>query len=52
MVMMLPFLSALLAIWFTLRGNRPYTIRTWIFTFVIFLVWMQYHMTDKLSLSL
>ena len=52
MVMMLPFLSALLAIWFTLRGNRPYTIRTWIFTFVIFLVWMQYHMTDKLNISL
>ena len=52
MVMMLPFLSTLLAIWFTLRGNRPYTIRTWIFTFVIFLVWMQYHMTDKLSISL
>lgn len=50
--MMLPFLSALVAIWFTLRGNRPYTIRTWIFTFVIFLVWMQYHMTDKLSISL
>lgn len=52
MVMMLPFLSALLAIWFALRGNRSYTIRTWIFTFVIFLVWMQYHMTDKLSISL
>jgi hypothetical protein len=50
--MMLPFLSALLAIWFTLRGNRPYAVRAWIFTFVVFIVWMHYHMTDKLSISL
>jgi hypothetical protein len=52
MVMMLPFLSALFAIWFTLRGNRPYTIRAWVFTFGVFLVWMHYHMTDKLNISL
>jgi hypothetical protein len=49
---MLPFLSALLAIWFSLRGNRPYTIRAWVFTFVVFLAWMHYHMTDKLNISL
>jgi hypothetical protein len=51
MIMMLPFLTALVAIVLTIRGERIPAIAGWGVTFVIFLVWLQFHMTDKLNLS-
>ena len=52
MIMMLPFFTALLAIWFAIRGHRPVAITAWVITFVIYLGWLKYHMTDKLNISL
>lgn len=52
MIMMLPFLTALIAIVFTMRGARMPAIIGWGVTFIIFLAWLQYHMTDKLNISL
>jgi hypothetical protein len=52
MIMMLPFFTALLAIWFAIRGHRPVAITAWVVTFVIYLGWLKYHMTDKLNISL
>jgi hypothetical protein len=52
MIMMLPFLTALVAIVLTIRGARTPSIIGWGVTFIIFVVWLQYHMTDKLNLSL
>ncbi len=52
MIMMLPFLTALIAIGLTMRGERMPTIIAWGITFLIFLAWLQYHMTDTLNISL
>lgn len=52
MIMMLPFLTALIAIGLTIRGERMSTIIAWVITFLIFLAWLNYHMTDKLNISL
>lgn len=52
MIMMLPFLTALIATWFGMRGQRSASIGVWVVTFVIYLAWMKYHMTDKLNISL
>jgi len=52
MIMMLPFLTTFIAIVFSMRGLRQQAIGTWIVSFVIFLVWMKYHMTDALNISL
>lgn len=52
MIMMLPFLTALIAIVLTMRGARMPAIIFWSITFIIFLAWLQYHMTDKLNISL
>jgi hypothetical protein len=52
MIMMLPFLTALIATWFGMRGQRSASIAGWVVTFVIYLAWMKYHMTDKLNISL
>lgn len=52
MIMMLPFLTALIAIGLTMRGARVPAIIGWGITFLIFLAWLQYHMTDKLNISL
>lgn len=52
MIMMLPFLTALVAIGLTIRGERTPTIIGWSVTFVIFLAWLHYHMTDALNISL
>jgi hypothetical protein len=52
MIMMLPFLTALIAIGLTFRGERMPTIISWSITFLIFLVWLNYHMSDKLNISL
>lgn len=52
MIMMLPFLTALIAIGLTLRGQRVSSIVAWAVTFIIFLAWLKYHMTDSLNISL
>ena len=52
MIMMLPFLTALIAIGLTMRGERIPAIIGWAVTLIIFLAWLQYHMTDKLNISL
>lgn len=51
MIMMLPFLTALVAIVLAIRGARMPAIIGWGATFIIFVVWLQYHMTDKFNLS-
>lgn len=52
MIMMLPFFTAMLAIFFGIRGQRSVAIKAWVVTFVIYLGWLQYHITDKLNISL
>jgi len=52
MIMMLPFLTTLVAIVLSMRGLRQEAIGVWVISFVIFLVWMKYHMTDTLNISL
>ncbi len=52
MIMMLPFLTTLIAIGLSMRGLRQQAIGAWVISFIIFLVWMKYHMTDTLNISL
>ena len=52
MIMMLPFLTTLIAIACSMRGLRKQAIGVWVISFIIYLVWMKYHMTDKLNISL
>jgi hypothetical protein len=52
MIMMLPFFTAAISIWLSIRGQRPAAIGAWVVTFIIFLAWMKYHMTDTLNISL
>ncbi len=52
MIMMLPFLTAVASVWFSIRGQRTAAIGAWVVTFIIFLAWMKYHMTDTLNISL
>ena len=52
MIMMLPFLTTLIVIVLSMRGLRQQAIGTWVVSFIIFLVWMKYHMTDTLNISL
>ena len=52
MIMMLPFLTALIAIVLAMRGLRMPSIIAWGFTFIIFLAWLHYHLTDTLNISL
>ena len=52
MIMMLPFLTTLIAIVLSMRGMRQQAIGVWVISFIIFLVWMKYHMTDTLDISL
>jgi len=52
MIMMLPFLTTLIAIGLSMRGLRQQAIGAWVISFIIFLIWMKYHMTDALTISL
>lgn len=52
MIMMLPFLSALLAIGLAMRGRRNACIGLWVVTLLVFAAWCQYHMTGVLPVSL
>ncbi len=49
--MMLPYLTALGAVWLGLRGNRRACLWLWFITLVIFIAWCKYHITDALPLS-
>jgi len=50
MVMMLPFFTASLAIWFGLRGRREPCLWVWLLTALIYLIWCNYHMSNHLDL--
>lgn len=50
--MLLPFLTALISAWLAWRGQRRASLWWWLVTFVIFLLWCRYHMTDTLNISL
>lgn len=52
MIMMLPFLTAMLAVWFGIRGQRPACLALWLLTLAIFAAWCNFHMSDSLGLSL
>lgn len=52
MIMMLPFLTGMLAAWFGLKGHRPACISLWLLTLAIFAAWCKFHMTDPMGLSL
>jgi len=52
MIMMLPFLTALLAIGFAISGRRGACIGLWVVTVLVFAAWCQYHMTGVLPISL
>ena len=44
--------TTLVAIVLSMRGMRQQAIGVWVISFIIFLVWMKYHMTDTLDISL
>jgi hypothetical protein len=50
--MMLPFLTASLAIWLALQGKRRSCLQLWLITLAIYAIWCLYHMTDTLPISL
>ena len=52
MVMMLPFVFGMLAVWFGIRGKRGACFALWVLTLIVFAAWANYHMTDALRLSL
>ncbi|MCQ3830092.1 hypothetical protein HXX02_11590 [Microbulbifer elongatus] len=52
MIMMLPFLTALISAWFSWRGCRCATMAWWGITAVIYVAWCVYHMTSSLNISL
>lgn len=52
MIMMLPFLTGLLGTWFGIRGHRRISVGFWLLTFLIVIAWLNYHMSDSLSISL
>lgn len=52
MIMMLPFLTALISAWFSWRGRRHVAMGWWAVTAVIYVAWCFYHMTDPLKISL
>lgn len=52
MIMMLPFVLGMLAVWFGIRGRREACCTLWVLTLIVFAVWAHYHMTEALRLSL
>lgn len=52
MVMMLPFLTAAIALWLALMGKRGACLWLWLLTLIIFAVWCHQHMTGTLPISL
>lgn len=52
MIMMLPFLTGLVAVWFGLLGKRRPCVAFWLITLAVFAASCQFHMTSPLALSL
>lgn len=52
MIMMLPFLTGVVSIWFGIQGRRRACLWFWLLTLAIFAAWCRFHMTDPLTLTL
>ncbi|NLY26149.1 MAG: hypothetical protein GX049_01140 [Alcaligenaceae bacterium] len=52
MIMMLPFLTALLGVLFALQGYRRTGFVLWLVTLAIFIAWSMAHMTSTLPISI
>jgi Family of unknown function (DUF5993) len=52
MIMMLPFLTALVSVCLAWRGHRCASVGAWLITLAIFIAWCFCHMTDAMNLSL
>lgn len=52
MIMMLPFLTGLVAVWFGMLGKRRACVAFWLITLLVFAAWCQFHMNSPLALSL
>lgn len=51
MIMMLPFLTGMLAVWFGIRYRRGWCLWLWFITLLIFVASAKFHMTDSLGFS-
>lgn len=52
MIMMLPFLTGLIGIWFGIRGHRRLCVAFWLVTLLVYIAWLRFHITDALPISL
>jgi uncharacterized protein (DUF486 family) len=52
MIMMLPFVLGVVAVWFGMRGRRAACLMMWLVTLIVFAAWAHFHMTDPLRLAL
>ena len=52
MIIILPFLTALAACWWGLRGQRGAALAWWSVTVAVNVAWLFYHATSKLNLGL
>lgn len=50
--MVLPFLTALFAVGFAIKGDRAFCLAAWLVTLLIFACWCFYHMDSTLPISL
>ena len=51
MVMMLPFLIALIAGVFVMLDKRTLAVKLWALSLLVMLMWLKYHITSSLNLS-
>lgn len=52
MIMMLPFLLAAVSAGLAIGGRRKASLWLWLLTALVYLAWLNYHITDALPLSL
>lgn len=52
MIMMLPFVLGMLAVWFGIRGKRGACFALWVLSLIVLAAWARYHMTDAMPLAL
>jgi hypothetical protein len=52
MIMVLPFVIALLAIFFIMWGQAKTGLWLWVLLMGVYLSWCQYHMNDTLAITL
>jgi hypothetical protein len=52
MIMMLPFVLGMVAVWFGMRGRRGACVAMWLITLAVFAAWAHFHMTDPLRMAL